>query len=743
VAAVLVAPLALVGTVVTGTVPASAYWGSSGSAAATAATSTLSAPVGVTVPETATADVPVSWIPGENGVRPEGYYLVRDDGGTTAPACGSSPTSLLVGNDCLDEAVPVGEYTYVVTAVYATWTALSAPSTTVTVTAPVLLGAAQSYSVLAATAVVSVGTTTVSGDLGVSPGTTIGGIGPMDVGGDIHAGDQHAAAAQADLAAAYADLSTRPPDTELVGDLGGRNLTPGVYHSTAAMAVTGTLVLDAQGDPDAVFVFQSSAAFNTAAASVVELIGGAQASNVYWVVAGAAGTGANSFLSGSIVAQGAITLGAGTELIGRALSLDAVTLASNTIRFTDALPPTIGIDGGPAAVTKDTTPAITGVSSAARGSTISVTVDGQSLSTTVTADGTWAVTAAQLSAGRYEIVARVRDANGDGAAAVQDLTVEVNPPPLDLGSAVSFSVLAGTGVVSTGATTMSGDLGVSPSIVVTGFPPGTYAGELHAGDPTAATAQADLLAALDEASSRAPHTEIVGDLGGQVFHAGVHHQTAALAVTGTVTLDGEGDPGAVFVFLGDAALNTAAASNVSLINGAQPGNVFWVVAGAIGTGANSSMSGALLARGAITLGEGTALTGQALSRGTVTVAGGTLTGVTPAPSAGAAQSEEPRVESAEPEASLVPTEEPDVLEQTEPSAPSDVSETPDETAPSDEAAPEETDGSATPDGVDGTTPPPTTEEAPTTEEPVDPPEQDLVARDPADEVIHDEATVTP
>ncbi len=713
----------VVGALVVGTAPAAAYWSSAGSAAATAATATLSAPVGVTVPESVTADVPVSWTPGESGVRPDGYYVVRHDGDTTAPACGSSPTSLLGGNDCIDEAVPVGGYTYVVTAVFATWTARSAPSATVSVTAPALLGDARSYSVLAATAVVSTGTTTVSGDLGVSPGTTVSGIDSTDVGGDIHAGDEHAAAAQADLAGAYADLSTRPPDTELVGDLAGRTLTPGTYHSTAAMALTGTLVLDAQGDPDAVFVLQTSAAFNTAAASVVTLVGGAQASNVYWVVAGAAGTGANSFLSGSIVAQGAITLGAGTELIGRALSLDAVTLAFNTIRFTDAQPPTVAVDGGLAAITKDTTPDITGVSSAAPGSAVSVTVDGQSLSTTVTAAGTWSVSAAELSAGRYEVVARVRAANGDGAAAVQDLTVEVNPPPVDLGSAVSFSVLAGTGVVSTGATTMSGDLGVSPSAVVTGFPPGTYAGQLHAGDPTAATAQADLLAALDEASSRAPHTEIVGDLGGQVFHAGVHHQTAALAVTGTVTLDGEGDPGAVFIFLGDAALDTAAASNVSLVNGAQPANVFWVVAGAIGTGANSSMSGSLLARGAITLGEGTALTGRALSRGTVTVAGGTLTGVTPAPSAGVAQSEEPQVESADPEASLVPTEEPDVLEQTEPSASPEVSEAPDETVPSDEAT--------------------TTEEATPPPEQDEPAEQDPVARDPVDEAIHDDATVTP
>lgn len=478
----------------TGTVPASAYWDSTGSASTTAATSTLSAPVDVTVPETAAPDVPVSWTPGDGGVPPAGYYVVRDDGETTAPACGSSPTSLLDGNACTDEAVPAGEYTYVVTAVHATWTAVGVPSTAVAVTAPARVGPGQ-----------------------------------------------------------------------------------------------------------------------------------------------------------------------------------------GTLRVTDTLPPTVAVDGGPAATTKDTTPAVTGVSSAAPGSPVSVTVAGQSLSTTVTAGGTWTVTAAELSAGRYDTVARVRDADGDGAAAAQSLTVEVNPAPVDLGSAASFSVLAATAVVGTGTTTMSGDLGVSPSTSVAGLPPGTYDGSLHAGDPAAATAQADVLAALDDASSRAPHTEIAGDLGGQVFHAGVHHQTATLAVTGTVTLDGEGDPGAVFVFVGAGALDTAAASDVSLIDGAQPGNVFWVVAGAIRTGASSSMSGTLLARGPITLGTDTALTGQALSRDTVTLADSTLSGAIPAPVARNTPSEEPPVESPEPDVPPALPDPPGTPERAGPPATPDAPEQPDET----------------------------------------------------------------
>lgn len=507
-----------------------------------------------------------------------------------------------------------------------------ATSNPFTVMAPPLLGAARSYSVLAGTAVTSTGATTVSGDLGVSPGTSVVGFGPGTVGGQIHAGDAEAAQAHADLADTFDDLSTRPADGgELLTDLGGRTLAPGVYHSTAALALTGTLILDAQGDPDALFIFQAGAAFNTAAASAVTLINDAQAANVYWVVTGAAGAGADSFLSGTIVANGAITLGARTELIGRALSLDAVTLAANKIRFTTALPATISIDGGASAVTKDTTPTVTGTSSAAAASPVTVTVSGQTLSTTVSATGTWTVTAADLSAGSHTLVAGVREANGNGNSASQTLTVEVNPPAVALGSASTFSVLAGTGVVNTGNTTMTGDLGVSPGTSVTGFGPGTYEGSLHAGDATAAAAQADLLAALDDGSTRSPHTQVVGDLGNRTFHIGVHHSTAALALTGTLTLDAEGNADAVFIFQTDAAFNTAAASGVNLINGAKASNVFWIVTGAAGTGADSTLAGTILARGAITLGANTVLAGQALSRDTVTMAGSILTGVTPAP----------------------------------------------------------------------------------------------------------------
>lgn len=487
-----------------------------------------------------------------------------------------------------------------------------------------VLRSASSYSVLAGTGVANTGATQVSGDLGVSPSNSVSGFPPGVVAGTIHAGDAAAAQAQLDLELAYQDADARTPTSEFAGDLNGRTFQAGVHHTAAAMGLTGSMTLDAQGDPNAIFVFQVDAAMNTAAGSHVLLTNGALASHVFWQVLGASGTGANSTFAGTILSAGAITLGDSTELIGRALSMGTVTLATNAIRFTSAPPPSVTITGGSSAVTKDSTPTLSGTTTAIPGSTVTATVAGQQVTGTVQADATWSVTTAALTAGVHHVVVSVRDAAGNAGTASQDLTVEINPPMVALGAAGTFSVLAGVGVVNTGETLLSGDLGVSPGTSIVGFPPGIVAGTVHPGDATAAQAQADLVLAYDDVNSRTAHTEFAGDLNGRTFHAGVHHSTAALSLTGTMTLDAEGDPNAVFIFQVDAALNTAAASHVNLANGAQASRVFWQVEGAAGTGANSTFAGNILAAGGITLGAGTQLTGRALSYDTVTLSTNTI-----------------------------------------------------------------------------------------------------------------------
>ena len=199
------------------------------------------------------------------------------------------------------------------------------------------------------------------------------------------------------------------------------------------------------------------------------------------------------------------------------------------------------------------------------------------------------------------------------------------PLPVELGTAGNYSVLGGTGVVSTLNTVLNANLGVSPSTSITGFPPGLVKGTTHAGDSQAAQAQSDLATAYNYAVSLTPTSTFAGDQGGKIFDAGVYYTASAFALTGTLTLDGQGNPNAVFIFQVDAALNTTASSTVSLINGAQASNVFWQVNGAAGTGASSSFSGNIMANGAITVGAGGSIDGRALATGTVTLADNIIT----------------------------------------------------------------------------------------------------------------------
>src|ERR1035438_2982578 len=200
-------------------------------------------------------------------------------------------------------------------------------------TAPVSLGTAANYAVLAASTVTNTGPTTITGDLGLSPGTAITGFPPGQVIGTINAADSAALQAQNDLTTAYSAAAASPgrgraysaaaasPVTASIPvELGGTTETPGVYASPAGtFGITGTLTLDAQGDPNAVFIFKAASTLITASASSVDLINGAQASNVIWVVGSSATLGTYSILQGNILAQASITVTTGVTLDGRAL----------------------------------------------------------------------------------------------------------------------------------------------------------------------------------------------------------------------------------------------------------------------------------------------------------------------------------------------------------------------------------------------------------------------------------------
>jgi hypothetical protein len=201
--------------------------------------------------------------------------------------------------------------------------------------APVVLGAASTFGVLAGSTVTSAGPTSVTGDVGVSPGTAVTGFPPATVtGGAVHAGDVPAANAEASLTMAYNDAAGRTLcAVTLAGNVGGLTLAPGLYKSTSSLAISsGDLTLDAEGDPNAVFVFQMASTLTTTAGRQVILSGGASADNVFWQVGTSATLGTTSSFQGTIMANQAISLNTGATLNGRALaSIAAVTLLSNTI----------------------------------------------------------------------------------------------------------------------------------------------------------------------------------------------------------------------------------------------------------------------------------------------------------------------------------------------------------------------------------------------------------------------------
>lgn len=193
---------------------------------------------------------------------------------------------------------------------------------------------------------------------------------------------------------------------------------------------------------------------------------------------------------------------------------------------------------------------------------------------------------------------------------------------VDLGTASNYGVLAGSTVTNTGSSTITGDVGVSPGLAITGFPPGLVNGTIHAGDASALQAQNDLTTAYNDAAGRAPTGTIAtGTLGGLTLVAGTYSSAGfALDLTGVITLNAQGNANAVWIFQAGSSLITASNSSVLLINGAQACHVFWQVGSSATLGTNSSFQGNILANTSITANTGAVITGRLLARnGAVTL----------------------------------------------------------------------------------------------------------------------------
>ena len=205
------------------------------------------------------------------------------------------------------------------------------------------------------------------------------------------------------------------------------------------------------------------------------------------------------------------------------------------------------------------------------------------------------------------------------------------PVTVDLGSASSFGVLAGAGITVAGAvnsTTINGNIGTFPTTSITGLGNVVLNGINHAGDSVTQNAKNDLSTAFSAAAGQSATLSYTpaSDLGGLTLTAGVYADPTSFGLTGTLTLDAQGNPNAVFIIQAGSSLTTASGSSVILINGAKANNVFWVVGSSATLGADTDFTGTILASTSITADTGAAIDGSLLAEnGTVTLDDNTVT----------------------------------------------------------------------------------------------------------------------
>jgi hypothetical protein len=212
--------------------------------------------------------------------------------------------------------------------------------------ASVGLGSAAGFSVLAGSTVTNTGPTTMFGDLGLSPGSSV--TGAPHVLGATHVDDAVAIGAKNDLTTAYGDAASRPPNGSAGTDLAGQTFAPGVRSASSSLLLSaGSVTLDAHGDPNAVFIFQIGSTLITGSNTSVSLINGAQACNVFWQVGSSATIGTGTRFVGTIMASATITANTAATIHGRLLaSTGAVNLDTNTITTSNCASSGTGTGGG-------------------------------------------------------------------------------------------------------------------------------------------------------------------------------------------------------------------------------------------------------------------------------------------------------------------------------------------------------------------------------------------------------------
>lgn len=212
--------------------------------------------------------------------------------------------------------------------------------------------------------------------------------------------------------------------------------------------------------------------------------------------------------------------------------------------------------------------------------------------------------------------------NAQAGAAASTLATQL------FGASSFFASLAGAGITNTGATTINSSIGSSPTTSITGFPPGVLtSGSTHANDTAAQTGQSTLSTALANLQSRTTTLDLSGtNLGGLTLTPGVYNFSSSAALTGTLTLDAQGNPAAQWIFKIGSTLTTASASSVVLVNSANPDNVMWAVGSSATLGTTTAFQGNIVASASITMNTGASITGRLWAgSGSITLADNAIT----------------------------------------------------------------------------------------------------------------------
>jgi hypothetical protein len=440
--------------------------------------------------------------------------------------------------------------------------------------APTFHDVCQNFAVHARTAVTFAGvqSTIHHGDVGVSPGTSI--TGNYASGGGALVADSADFAASVLTAYSAAFVAGGPA---MAVEMGGKTFTPGTYRSGTISIAVGTVVtLDGLNKPYPEFLFQAGTTLITAANTNFNLINGAKAENVRWVLGTAATLGANSVLEGSILAGTAITFGTKSELHGCALAQSAVTFESEG------------------------------------------SIKGRTGSTNCTES--------------CEICTESCEICTEFSSAIPSMSVGPSQSPSDLSAlpastfepfshsvCQNYAVHARTTVTFAGLNSNihKGDVGVSPGTSITG----PYLIDNGVVLYDSANFAASVLTAYDAAVIQRYNEKVIAiEIGGKTFTPGTHRSGSAInfAYGTVVTLDGLNEPNPEFLFQAGTTLTTAAGTYFILKNGAKAENVRWVLGTAATLGANSVLEGSILAGTAITFGTDSKLHGCALAKSSVT-----------------------------------------------------------------------------------------------------------------------------